>query len=224
MKRLDLDHWPRREHFHFFRQFSEPFFGVTVRIDCTEAYRYCERSGESFFLHYLHKCLAAVNGVEAFRYRVEGDQVVVHDVIHASATIGREDGSFGFSYILFHPDVQQFVTGARAEIGRVRETRGLDVGVAGADVIHFSAVPWLDFTGLSHARHHGRPDSCPKISVGKMTERDGRLRMPVSIHGHHGLMDGREVGQFVDLFQELMLTSGPASRESETENSTAPGR
>lgn len=28
--------------------------------------------------------------------------------------------------------------------------------------------------------------------------------MPVSIHVHHALMDGYDVGMFVDLFQELM--------------------
>jgi hypothetical protein len=33
---IDLDNWPK--HFHFFRQFEEPFFGATVQIDCTNAY------------------------------------------------------------------------------------------------------------------------------------------------------------------------------------------
>jgi chloramphenicol O-acetyltransferase type A len=28
--------------------------------------------------------------------------------------------------------------------------------------------------------------------------------MPISIHVHHGLMDGSHLGQFVDYFQEIM--------------------
>jgi chloramphenicol O-acetyltransferase type A len=28
--------------------------------------------------------------------------------------------------------------------------------------------------------------------------------MPISINVHHGLMDGFQVGQFIDCFQELM--------------------
>lgn len=207
MRELDLTKWPRREHFHFFRQFDEPFFGVTVRVDCTEALRHCERTGSSFFLYYLHKCLVAVNAVEPFRYRVEGERVVVYDAIHASATIGREDGTFDFSYIPFAVDFVEFVKGARREIERIQASEGLNVGVAGADVIHFSATPWLDFTGLSHARHFAGADSCPKISVGKVTEREGRRGMPVSIHAHHGLMDGREVGAFVERFQQEL--NGP---------------
>jgi chloramphenicol O-acetyltransferase type A len=34
--------------------------------------------------------------------------------------------------------------------------------------IHFSAIPWLNFTSLSHARSYTFPDSSP-ISFGKMT-------------------------------------------------------
>ncbi|NJB84706.1 chloramphenicol O-acetyltransferase type A [Lewinella marina] len=204
MRTLDLATWPRRDHFHFFRAFDEPFFGITVRVDATAAHARCRREGHPFFLYYLHRCLLAINAVEPFRYRIRDGQVVVHEAIHASATIGRDDGSFDFSYLPFHADFTRFAQDARAEIERIRRSSGLNPGVAGDDVIHFSAVPWLDFTGLSHARHYGREDSCPKISVGKLTERDGRLGMPVSIHGHHALLDGRDVGAFVDAFQAGM--------------------
>jgi chloramphenicol O-acetyltransferase type A len=37
-----------------------------------------------------------------------------------------------------------------------------------------------------------------------MTEQNGVKTMPVSIHVHHGLMDGYHVGLFVDEFQRLM--------------------
>lgn len=37
-----------------------------------------------------------------------------------------------------------------------------------------------------------------------MTENDGVLSMPVSVHVHHALADGYHVGQFVELFQNLM--------------------
>jgi chloramphenicol O-acetyltransferase type A len=73
------------------------------------------------------------------------------------------------------------------------------------NVIHFSTVPWVNFTSLSHARSFTFPDSCPKISFGKMMIGiDGKRTMSMSIHAHHGLMDGYHVGQFVDCFQELM--------------------
>jgi chloramphenicol O-acetyltransferase type A len=74
------------------------------------------------------------------------------------------------------------------------------------NVIRYSALPWLDFTSLSHARMFSLPDSCPRISFGKMTEKGGGRSMPVAIHVNHALVDGIHVGQYVDRFQELMLS------------------
>ena len=37
-----------------------------------------------------------------------------------------------------------------------------------------------------------------------MTENNGIMTMPVSIHVHHALMDGYHVAQFIDKFQKLM--------------------
>lgn len=204
-KYLDLENWPRKEHFHFFRKFEEPFFGVTVTIDCTKAYEKAKMGGHSFFTYYLHKTLAAVNSVKAFRFRVEDDKVAVYDQINASATISREDGSFGFSLIEYHADFSLFVAKAQIEIERVKNTPGLFTREFNYEnMIHFSAIPWIDFTSLSHARSFSFPDSCPKISFGKMTEENGTRKMAISAHVHHGLMDGFHLGQFIDRFQELM--------------------
>jgi chloramphenicol O-acetyltransferase type A len=75
---------------------EEPFWGVTVQVNCTRAYSTSKALGCSFFVYYLHKTLMAVNQIDAFRYRVEGDRVAVYDRIHGSATIGREDGRLDF--------------------------------------------------------------------------------------------------------------------------------
>nr|WP_315205450.1 chloramphenicol acetyltransferase [uncultured Flavobacterium sp.] len=203
---LDIENWPRKEHFHFFRQFEEPFFGATVEIDCTKAYATAKSLNTSFFIYYLHKTLVAVNSTESFRYRISDDQIYVCDHINASATIGREDGSFGFSLIEYDVDFEIFTTNALAEIERIQNTTGLFTRTFTDDnVIHFSAVPWLDFTSLSHARSYTFPDSCPKISFGKMKiNENGKRTMPMSIHVHHALVDGLHLGQFVDCFQEIM--------------------
>lgn len=201
---LDLNGWARKEHFHFFKQFDEPFFGLTVNVDCTRAYAAAKANGSSFFLSYLHKSLSAANQVPAFRYRIVEDQVWVYDQVDASSTVGRADGTFGFSYIVFEEDFEEFKTGADKEISGVRNGSGLFPATLGECVIHYSALPWIDFSAISHARSFSFPDSSPKISFGKITELDGKKSMPVSIHVHHALMDGFHVGQFIDLFQQLM--------------------
>jgi chloramphenicol O-acetyltransferase type A len=205
MQKIDLHTWYRRDHFDFFRRFEEPFFGVTVRIDCTAAYQRAKEEQTSFFLRYLHHSLRAANLTEPFRYRIsEEDDLLLYDRVHASPTINRPDGSFGFGYMDYHPDPAVFIETARLEMDKVRAATGLIPAVVGQNVVQYSAMPWLDFTSVQHARAFSFKDSCPKISFGKMTEQEGRLGMPVSIHVHHALMDGFHVGQYVELFQELM--------------------
>ncbi|REG91136.1 chloramphenicol acetyltransferase [Flavobacterium aquicola] len=203
---LDLDSWNRKEHFLFFKQMQEPFFGVNITIDCTRAYENSKALGTSFFIYYLHKTLVAVNAFESFRYRIENTHIYKHDRIDGSATISRADGTFGFSLIEFHPDYTIFEQTAKTEIERIQNTTGLFTREFKDDnVIHFSAIPWLNFTSLSHARNMTYPDSCPKISFGKViVSETGNRTMSMSIHVHHGLMDAMHVGQMVDYFQGIM--------------------
>ncbi|WP_183564998.1 chloramphenicol acetyltransferase [Mucilaginibacter sp. SP1R1] len=202
--KLNIDAWARKEHFNFFKNFEEPFFGVVVNIDCTIAYNFSRENGLPFFWYYLHKSLTAANTLEPFKYRIDGDDILVYDQINAGPTIGRSNGTFGFSYVYFHESFHEFMTGARIEIERVENSTNLFAPNPDTDIIHYSSLPWIDFTSISHARGFSFPDSCPKISFGKMTESKGKRSMPVSIHVHHGLMDGLHVGQYIDCFQKLM--------------------
>ena len=90
------------------------------------------------------------------------------------------------------------------QIERIQNTTGLITRDFEINLIHFSAVPWIDFTSYSHARSFTFPDSCPKISFGKMMEENGKKTMQMSVHVHHGLVDGYDVGLFISAFEELM--------------------
>lgn len=203
-QKLNLDTWNRKEHFLFFSQMQEPFFGITTQIDCTKAYTKAKELGVSFFTYYLYKTLVAVNQTENFRYRIIDKEVYVFDRIDASATILREDKTFGFSLMEYSENLNEFAETTKTEIERIQNTTGLVTRDFDINLIHFSAVPWIDFTSYSHARSFTFPDSCPKVSFGKMVEENGKKTMAIAVHVHHGLADGYHVGQFLTLFQEGM--------------------
>jgi len=172
--KLQLATWNRKEHFLFFKQMEEPFFGVTTTVDCTIAYEKAKAIGVSFFTYYLHKTLVAVNTIACFRYRILNDEIYVFDRIDASATILREDGTFGFSQIEYAANIEQFAAITKKEIARIQTTTGLFTREFADNLIHFSALPWINFTSFSHARSFSWPDSCPKITVGKMRDENGK--------------------------------------------------
>ena len=202
--KLEITEWNRREHFEFFKQFDNPYYGVTVQVDCSIAYVKAKALGIPFYTYYLHKCLIAINAVENMRYRIEAGEVWVYDSIDASATILRDDKTFGFSHMRFEADLNSFNQVVKTEIERVKNTTGLFTTADIPNIIHFSALPWVDFSAITQASHSTFSDSCPKLSIGKLVDTGGKKTMSVALHVHHALVDGYHVGQFYEEFERLM--------------------
>jgi chloramphenicol O-acetyltransferase type A len=201
-KKLDISTWNRKEIFEFFSSFEEPYFGITASLDMTKAYDMAKSANHSIFLIYLYASLRAVQTICPLKLRIEGAEIVEYETIHASATINRPNGTFGFSFIQYDNIFSHFTINAKSEIDRIQNTTNLFPERNGNDCIHFSSLPWVDFTSLSHARKYNAKDSVPKISFGKIINQGAKKMMPCSIHVHHGLADGKDVGAFFELFQD----------------------
>ena len=200
---IDLKTWERAPLYELFGSFSEPFHGVCLRVDCTEAFRYAKDLRLSIFLTLLHRSLAAANQVENFRTRIVDGEVWKYTTIHGGSAVGRANGTIGFGYYVYQPELVAFVRKASLEVERVKNRHDLQRNT-GQDLIRYSVLPWFDFTSISHARDLATPDSAPRITFGKITETGGRRTMPVSIHAHHALADGLHVAQFVEHFQRYL--------------------
>ncbi|WKV13899.1 CatA-like O-acetyltransferase [Marivirga harenae] len=203
MNKLNFKKHPRKDHFNFFNAFDEPFYGVNINLECTDAYSYCKRDGISFYHYYLHKILTAVNAIPEMRYRLIEQEVYDVETVHASATVLRDDKTFGYSRMIFDEDLKVFSLNVKAEIDRIKAESGLDVMKGMVDVIHFTAIPWIKFTSISHARHFAVEDSMPKISTGKIYKEHSKIFMPFSVHVNHALVDGYHLGCFIEKLESL---------------------
>ena len=66
-RKIEIRNWERREIYGFFKDFDEPYYGITMELDCTGAYEFAKSKGISFFLYYLYLTLKAANQTEAFK-------------------------------------------------------------------------------------------------------------------------------------------------------------
>lgn len=202
---INLDTWKRKSHFEFFSAMDEPFYGLTVEMDVTQAYKKAKELKTSFFIYYLYAALKTINELPAFKLRIDNGKVFQHDRIDASSTVLKENETFGFSHIIYHNDYAIFEEAVKNEIARVQQTDTLlTKDDYGDNIIHFSAIPWVNFTSLTHARGFKHPDSSPKVSIGKMMDKNGRKFFNVALFAHHGLVDGIDMGRFFDLFQDIL--------------------
>ncbi|MCJ8498754.1 chloramphenicol acetyltransferase [Chryseobacterium salipaludis] len=204
MKKIDVSQWNRKEHFEFFSKMASPYFGITTEVDCTTAYENAKDNGHSFFAHYFHKSMLAVNAVAEMKYRIVDGEVVVFDKINAGATVGRADGTFAFVFVNFSKDFQQFNAELQQEIKAVKNSTGLRLNDDDIkkDLIRYSTIPWSSFTALLHPTNLDKTESVPKITFGKFSVRDGRKYLPISIEAHHGLVDGFHLAQYLSEFQK----------------------
>ena len=206
MKVIDLKTWKRKEYFDFFSSFDDPFHGLVSEIDCTMAYKKAKEQKISFFSLYLHKAITAANKIEEFKYRIDNNKIVLFDTIHSAPTIGREDGTFSFSFNPFNKDLAIFDKSLKEVVKKVQNSVGLGLSENSyrTDVIHFSSIPWSKFTSLTHARNFKIEDTIPKITFGKMFLNEERYFLPIAVNVHHGFADGIHVSQFLKEFQYLM--------------------
>jgi len=205
MKFLDIESWNRKEHFYFFNQFEDPYFSVTVDFDVTKIYAHAKLYNLSFFALYLHACMKALNGVENFKYRIQDDKVVIHDVIHASPTILRDDHTFGFSFIHYDNDFEQFNKNFESEKSRILNSNHLFPKENTDDCIYCSAMHWFNFSAQKEPVFGVKKESVPKLAFGKFVKKNNTLQMPVAIAVNHALIDGYHVGKFVEAYQDALI-------------------
>jgi chloramphenicol O-acetyltransferase type A len=207
---LDLESWPRRQTFEFFRKYDNPYFNVCTALEAGPLVELVRSEPDvSFFLAYLYLSLRAANESEPFRYRLSEGRVMVHERIHAGTTVLLEDESFGFAYFNYTEDFASFQAAAREALAQLRARKSFDPQDHRTDLIHYSILPWVSFTSFSHARNWSGEDSIPKIVFGKATERNGEWRLPVSVEVHHALMDGLHVGRYLEMLQEYCSQPAP---------------
>lgn len=205
MKIIDLDNWKRKEHFNYFSALDDPYWSIVTELDCTRTRQNARAAGQSFFLSYLHKALLATLEVEQMRYRVAEGQVVCYDQLHASATILREDETFGCCFIEFKQNFDEFCSEGKKQIELIRRRSGMCLEQDyQLDQIHFSSIPWTSFSGLTYARSLKPQDTVPKITFGAVSEKDGKTTFPVAIQVHHGLVDGLHVARYLEALQKLL--------------------
>ena len=204
MEVINLNTWNRKSHYEHFRGLKDPYFGVTIPFDVSKTYQFAKANDVSFFGRYLHDCMKAINEVDELKLRIVDEKVVKYDIINASATLMRSNKTFGFSYIEFDEDFNQFLKHLELEKHRIEHSSVLYPLRNDEACIHCSALPWLNFSGHKEPIS-GTLESVPKLAFGKIELKDDEhMIMNVSINVNHALVDGYHIGLFSEKFQHYL--------------------
>lgn len=201
---LDVESWPRKATYEFFKDYADPFFNFAANIEITALYQFCKLNNLSISLAILFYALAAVNEIREFRIRLQNGKLVEFDTIHATQTILNADETFSFAYFEMRPDVFAFDTEGKIALERYKSLKTFDVESNRTDLIYCSVIPWVSFTSFKHASRLDRTQTIPRVVFGRIFD-DGRAKkMPLSVEANHTIMDGFHVGKLFNRLQELI--------------------
>jgi len=204
-QQLNLNTWPRLKQYEFFKQYENPFFNICSTLDVTELVNKVKHNNFSFSTSILYASIYIANQIEEFKYRLKGDGVIICDSVYAGSTILSKNDTFNFCYFDYFNDFQAFYENAQKQI-ELSQNRDIEFDGRNndIDIIHYSVIPWISFTSFSHPRNYRNNDSIPKIVFGKYYEKNGKIKMPISIEVHHALMDGFHLGKYLKRLQTIL--------------------
>ncbi len=136
--------------------------------------------------------------------RLHKEKPVLYDEVFTGLVILKSDETFAYGHLCKTLNFEEFQEQMINEKRRIEARGTLHDEVRFPNITHFSVLPWTDFMSLSHARKYGDGDSIPKVTFGKITKFQDRYSMPMAVHVHHALVDGKDVAEFSNLFQELL--------------------
>lgn len=204
MRKIDLQNWSRREHFEFFNALNHPHFSICANVELTRLYPFVKGHGYSLNAAIIYVVSRAANAVTEFRYRIKDGEVVEHETVSPAVTILVANDLFSFCTIDYSPDFCEFAVRYDRAIAAVKENPTLKDPPGREDLLFMTALPWISFTSFSHPMRLHPADSVPRFAWGKYFPEGERLMMPLSVQGHHALMDGIHMGKYYGVVEDIL--------------------
>ncbi|MFX1506618.1 MAG: CatA-like O-acetyltransferase [Promethearchaeota archaeon] len=203
MRYIDIQTWSRRDHFRLFNSFNHPHFSMSANIDLTVFHPVVRQQGLSLTVAIVYIIARTSNAIPEFRYRIRADKVVEHAIVHPSFTLLVDEDIFSFCTVEYAEDFPTFAARAAEQIANVKEHLELADDPERDDYLFISPIPWVSFTSFNHPMQLHPTDSVPRFAWGKIFEDGGFLKLPLSVQGHHALMDGLHMGRFYEKVQKI---------------------
>lgn len=194
-----LDDYPRRQHLEFYRGYPDPFYSLTFTLTATELIRGLKAEGLPVYAGLCWAFHRGLQPLDAFRVRLVGEDVVLHDDLGLGMTVPGPRRTFNFLHRAWDADARRFLVETGAAMRAVAEQEGLRGGGEAADAAYYTTLPRVPFTGFTHAPLADRTAGQPLIAFGRFeVDAAGCVRVPVGVQVNHMYVDGADLG---DLYE-----------------------
>lgn len=204
MRTIDMQTWSRSEHFRLYNSFNHPHFNMCANVDLNSFLPYLKQYGISFNTAIVYLITRTANSIPEFRYRIRGETVIEYDIVHPSTTILVSDDIFSFCHLTYTKDFSIFAAEATKQIAEIKKHPSLKDKPGMDDLLFMTAIPWVSFTSFMHPINMHPADSIPRFAWGKYFEDGDKIKMSLSVQGHHAVIDGIHMAKFYGHIQDYL--------------------
>lgn len=210
---IDMERYPRRDHFEAFRRMRNPMVQLTVNVEITDWLRRIKEAGLPFFLSFQYAVVRAANRVPEFRQRIRDGRIVEYAFCNPSYIVALPDGTYRYCNVIAGLPFPDYLREAKKKQRQALLEEHLEEDGDVEGFLFTTSVPWLSYAGLEMPWPD--PDfSVPNIGWGKYV-RDSRVRLeagqpverelvtlPVTVMVNHALVDGIHIARFFEYLND----------------------
>lgn len=146
---IDLDTWPRRDHFEYYRNLVKTNYNLTSNVDITRLHQLCRQNGLRFYPTFVYAITRTVNGISALRMALnDSGNPGYYDYLNPSYTIfHKDDETFSDIWSPYEEDFATFYRQAVLDMQQYKDVKGIKSKPGKPEAfLPVSGVPWTTFT------------------------------------------------------------------------------
>lgn len=207
---IEWANWPRAQIFHYFSNMAPTGYSITVELDVTALRKTVKSAGLRFFPAYLWLVTKNLNRQPEFKFAVREGVLGYYDTLTPLyAHFHEDDRTFSLMWAEYADRFSDFYRAYMENKKRFGDAHGIlgqPMTPPPANAYTVSCIPWVSFTHFAVHSYENKPYYFPSVEAGKLTEREGRIVMPLSLTCHHATTDGYHIRNFLASLEEDMAS------------------
>lgn len=206
--KLDIQSWERGEMFYYYTKVAPTGFLLTVELDVTIMKNVLKANNIKFFPAYIWLVTTIFNKQNEFKVAIKDELLGYYDTLtpmyphfhESSKTISLMWTKYSNIFKCFYKEYLSNKDEYKDNLGILSQPHS----TLPPNVYMISCIPWINFKHFSVHSYENINYYFPSIESGKVTVKESRLIIPLSITFHHATTDGWHINEFLKELQDNM--------------------
>ena len=206
-KVLEKNELKNVKQYEWFKTFSNPCYGLNVKMDVSKVVEYSKNTNTSFFINLLYLITIGLSSVEEMRLREVEGEIRLYDKINPTFTVMTNSGNYENAGIKMIDDFNEFYNKVKETLELVKSNVSVRDGYNDYllfDDYYMTCIPWLSIEGMTHplCDNNYSSSSCPRVCWDKYRLEDGKYVMILNITVSHCFVDGYRL---TNVFKQIQI-------------------